>query len=399
MSTKKNTKKKSVKVSKKKKDEEEKEVKIEVPKKRHIKPAQYSICKVGMEVYETDEENFEPYVSSFNQAEGVSVKSKDTGESEESTGSEQDVESDSGEEEENVGYELHKGEIIGTHYVNAIKSMSYETDYKEMTSAGTVKLDTVDLEKFYKGVRLQLLSEWEKSLTSLKWEDLQQGVLGFITEQTFSDNNVEIKVSGITKLLEEKGKFDFKQMKRSEILRELILIAGLKPFINVEGLDDDVTSFSNLSSDNKEGSSSSLAGGQGAEIDSLVKQWVGSETNDLEKAKKVHYGLRDYGIRYRKYYNTEYKTPENCLKHARDPGINCGDCAILTTACMLSAGLNAYIVLRCDSEHFFTVIEIGGTKYHSDLTWSEGNLSQREWNSVWEENTCGSKYNDGKSIA
>ena len=115
----------------------------------------------------------------------------------------------------------------------------------------------------------------------------------------------------------------------------------LKPFINVEGLDDDVTSFSNLSSDNKGGSSSSLAGGQGAEIDSLVKQWVGSETNDLEKAKKVHYGLRDYGIRYRKYYNTEYKTPENCLKHARDPGINCGDCAILTTACMLSAGLNA----------------------------------------------------------
>ena len=187
-------------------------------------------------------------------------------------------------------------------------------------------------------------------------------------------------------------------MKRSEILSEIIKTAGLTPVIDVKGLDDDVTSFDNVSSSSKSEENSDLAGGQGAEIDSLVKKWVGSETNELEKAKKVHYGLRDYGIRYRKYYNTEYETAENALKHARDPGINCGDCAILTTACMLSAGLKAYIVLRCDSAHYFTVIEIGGTKYYSDLTWSEGNLSQREWNTVWEDNTCGSKYNDGVHI-
>ena len=101
---------------------------------------------------------------------------------------------------------------------------------------------------------------------------------------------------------------------------------------------------------------------------------------------------KSYGIRYAYYYNSKYHTPQNCLKHANSPGLNCGDTAILTTACMKSAGLNAYIVLRCDSAHFFTVIEISGTKYYSDLTWSEGALSQRAWNDTWQHNKCGNKY-------
>ena len=146
------------------------------------------------------------------------------------------------------------------------------------------------------------------------------------------------------------------------------------------------------------GKNTTLKGGQGEKIDSLVVKWVGNETDPVEKAKKVHYGLMDYGIRYAYYYNTRYYTPENCLDHANDPGLNCGDTAILTTACMLSAGLDAYLVLRCDSEHFFTVIEINGTKYYSDLVWSEGNLSQRPFNETWQNNKCGNKYGDGTRI-
>ena len=46
---------------------------------------------------------------------------------------------------------------------------------------------------------------------------------------------------------------------------------------------------------------------------------------------------------------------------------------------MLAAGLNAYIVHRShENGHFWTVIEIGGTKYVSDQT-GDGS----EWNTVW----------------
>lgn len=383
---------------KKEADKKNEVAKIEVPKTRHIAPPQYCMCKVGTEIYITDEENYKPYVSSFNQAVVGATASDDE---EKKEGDEEEEEEEEAQEEEeeddedNPGYTLHMGEIIGTHYVNQISSMGFESDYKEMTFAGSLKLDNVDLTKSYKGVRLQLLSEWEKPQTNIKWEDLTQGVLGFITEQRFSDNNVEIKVSGMTKTMEQKVKFEFKQMKRSEILREIILTAGLKPMINVEGLDDDVTDFSNLSSSGSSDSGSGDTPGIGnAEIDDLVKKWCKGKSNDLDKAQAVHAGLRDdVGIWYAYYYNSKYHTPENCLKHHKDPGLNCGDTAILTTACMKSAGLNAYIVLRCDSAHYFTVIEISGTKYYSDLTWSEGARSQRAWNDTWEHNKCGNKYN------
>ena len=368
--------------------------------KIYTRPKQYSLSRVGLEIYETDEENFEPYISSGLVSATKSTSSKSTTTSEDSEDTEAvDTTVEEDTEEDDKGFKLHQGEIKTKFlYANNITSTSHEQDYKEMANNGSLKMDKVNKRHAYKGVRLCMKKEWEETGKKLKWDDLPETLLGFITEQTYREEGVELKISGMSTLLDQKFKFKFSNMKRSEILSEIIKTAGLTPVIDVKGLDDDVTSFDNVSSSSKSEENSDLAGGQGAEIDSLVKKWVGSETNELEKAKKVHYGLRDYGIRYRKYYNTEYETAENALKHARDPGINCGDCAILTTACMLSAGLKAYIVLRCDSAHYFTVIEIGGTKYYSDLTWSEGNLSQREWNTVWEDNTCGSKYNDGVHI-
>ena len=114
----------------------------------------------------------------------------------------------------------------------------------------------------------------------------------------------------------------------------------------------------------------------------------------MEKAKAIHEGLRDeVGIYYRKYYNFNYNSAEECLQHHQNPGLNCGDTAQLTVACMKSGGLNANIYFRCDHLHFFTVIEIGGTKYYSDLVWSEGAKSQRPWNETWQNNKCGTPYN------
>ena len=374
-------------IKKKSKEEKQKEketyeqthAKIEKPSVRHIITPQYSLCVVGMEVYETDEENYEPYVSSFNSAS--QTKTSESSESSEgSDSSESSESSDSSESEEgSKGYILHMGEIFGTHDRNDIQSMSFESDYKEMTSSGSIKLQSVDLKIFYKGVRLKLLSEWALNNTNLNWEDLKESILGFITEQTFSDNLVDIKVSGMTTVLEEKAKFDFKGMKRSEILREVILTAGLKPFINVDGLDDDVTNFSNLSSDKSsddKSSSSELAGGEGEEIDSLVKKIVGSETDELKKCKLIHDWLKS-NVKYEYYECTRYNSPEKCLKNKGS--LNCADTARLTRAMMASAGLKCYVVHRTyDGGHFWTVIEIGGKKYASDQTGSGS-----EFNTVW----------------
>ena len=80
------------------------------------------------------------------------------------------------------------------------------------------------------------------------------------------------------------------------------------------------------------------------------------------------------------------------LQHCQNPGLNCGDTAHLTMECMKQGGLNAHIELRCDSAHFFCVIEISGQKYYSDLTADSGQKSQRPWNEVWQGNTCGNPY-------
>lgn len=133
-------------------------------------------------------------------------------------------------------------------------------------------------------------------------------------------------------------------------------------------------------------------------IGELVAQWIQGKTNDLDKAQAIHDGLKAYGIKYIRYCNFKYATPDECLQHCKNPGLNCGDTAHLTVECMHQGGLNAYIQLRCDNQHFFTVIDIGGQKYYSDLTADEGQGTNRAWNEVWQQNTCGSKYSDGSDI-
>lgn len=128
-----------------------------------------------------------------------------------------------------------------------------------------------------------------------------------------------------------------------------------------------------------------LKGGEGTLIDGLVKKWVGNATRDIQKAILVHDALVNSGIYYKQYNNSIYKTPEACWNHRRS-GLNCGDTAILTTSCMRSAGLNAWIALRCDAAHFFTVVKIGKYEYYSDITDGDGRAGRRAWNTVWQGN-------------
>lgn len=316
----------------------------------YTQPKQYSVSRVGLEVYKTDEKNHEVYISTGVVTEETDAESTD---------------------ETANDFPLHQGSIKEIYYYNNIFTTEYESDYKDMSESASVKIQSINKKRFYKGVRVCLRKEWEAPGTTLDWEELDKILTGFITEQTFTETATDVKLSGMTKLLEQKFKFDFKQMKRSKILEEIIKTAGLTPVINVKGLDDDVTDFTNLSGD-----SSTTTGGEGEEIDSLVRKIVGNETDQLRRAKLVHKWLQD-NVRYSGYECTHHNTPEECLKHKG--ALNCADTARLTRSMMASAGLTCYVVHRSHTNgHFWTLININGKIYASDQTGSGS-----PWNTIW----------------
>ena len=348
---------------------------------------QYSISRTLLEVYKTDEENWEPYVPNG----GESEEEEETTE-EETSEEETEEEEEEEEEEDSEGFKLHQGEILETYYYGRFLELGTEHDYEDISNSGSIKLpETIDLDRFYKGVRLCLRKTWEAEGEQTKLEDLTEVLKAFITEESFTQSGMSLSLSGMSKLLEQNYKFSFTQMKRSEIIKEVIKTAGLKPVINVEGLQDDVIDYTNISKSN-DGEEAGDGVSAGATVDELVKNAIKGKKGALEKAKAIHEALKSHGIVYRYYYNFEFANAEECFKNALSPGLNCGDTAQLTTAAMKSGGLDAHIELRCDSAHFFTVITIGGTKYYSDLTGSEGARSTRAWNDVWEGNKCGNPY-------
>lgn len=326
--------------------------------KVYSKPKQGSVCRTGLTVYRTDEANFQPYVSS---------------------GVVQNTTNSSDGDSDKLGFTYHQGSILDSYYYANLNSTSHEYDYSDMSDGATVKVEKVDKKRYYKGVKVSLLKEWEAPGKQVTWDDLKPVINGFLTEQTFGEDGVEIKVNGYSKLLDQKYIFDFSNMKRSKILEEIIKTAGLTPIINTKGLDDDVTSFTNKS---ESGSSSSSSGGEGETIDNLVKKIIGNETDDLKKAKLIHKWLVE-NLTYSGYSCSKYQTADDCLKHKK--ALNCADTSRLTRAMMSSAGLNAEVVHG--PNHFWTIVTINGKEYASDAT-----SSSRGFNEVW-KNLSYSKKN------
>lgn len=275
--------------------------------------------------------------------------------------------------EESSKFTLLNGEVNQIDYIGELYSDSYEQDYSDISSNATISLPMDYYSTLFKGKKIAL----KKGISPKKWDDMETAVLGFVTEISYSKDKIDIKINGMDKLLDQEKKFSFKNTKRSKIVKKIIEAAGLKAKVNVKGLKDDVTDFTNISSSGEEsGSSSGLAGGEGQEIDSLVQEIVGSETDDLKKCKLVHGWLKS-NVKYSYYECSKYDSPEKCLKNKG--ALNCADTARLTRAMMASAGLNCYVVHRTyDGGHFWVIIEIGGKKYASDQTGSGS-----AFNTVW----------------
>lgn len=259
------------------------------------------------------------------------------------------------DEEDKEGLVLQNGTITEINYFDEMFSNSFDYDYEDISSNGSVKLPSVDDTIFYKGKKILLKKEWNPQ----KWEDLKNCLLGFITEQKYSEDGVEIKISGMSKLLDQKKEFSFTKTKRSKILKNIIESAGLKANINTNGLKDEKINYRNVSS-----SGTSFSGSE--QVNSLVQRAVGNETDDYKKMELINKEVNNV-LTYSNYPCSKCSTPEEVLSKKK---VNCADTSLLECACMKAANLNATVVHGCN--HFWTVVTINGKEYACDATNSRG---------------------------
>ena len=93
----------------------------------------YAIPRYLLEVYKTDEENFEPYTpkTSNDDSSDKDKKKKE----EEKTEEEDEVEEEEVEENEE-GFTLHQGEIQEIYYYPNLHTLSWDHDYEELSNNG-----------------------------------------------------------------------------------------------------------------------------------------------------------------------------------------------------------------------------------------------------------------------
>lgn len=275
-----------------------------------------------------------------------------------------------------TNYKLKNGEVTQIDYIGELFSDNFEQDYSDISSNATIVMPISYYKIVHKGKKVAL----KKGVDVKKWDDMGTAITGFINEITLSRDQMEIKINGMDKLLEQEKKFTFKKTKMSKIIKKIIESSGLKAKIDVTGLKDHVIDFTNVSSsgdkESSSGSSSGLAGGEGKTIDDLVKKIVGSETNELKKCELVHQWLKE-NVQYSSYECSNYGSAEECLNNCGH--LNCADTARLTRAMMSSAGLDAWVVHRSSNNgHFWTLIKIDGKIYASDQTGSGS-----DFNTIW----------------
>lgn len=317
-----------------KKKNSNKKTKVKVTKKSPITIPQDSLSHSGVEIYKTKDKNKE----------------------------------NKGKDEEKEGFVLQNGTITEKAFFDEIVSDSFEHDYEDISSNGSVSFVSVDESRFYKGKKIWL----KKAYSPTEWKHLKSCLLGFITEQSYSEEGVEVKISGMSKLLDQEKHFTYKNTKISKILKDIITSAGLKAKIDTTGLKDRKIDYTNVSSSGSS-SSSNLSN---TELDSVVQEIIGDETDDYQKLVKLHsWGRKN--IKYSSYECSNYGCdPVKAYKNRTH--LNCGDTSVLMQALYTIAGLTAWIIHG--DYHFWVIVEIGSKKYASDCT------GDRSLNNVWSGN-------------
>ena len=340
----------------------------------YSRPAQESESITLLEVYKTDEENWEQYIPNMGMEEE---------EEKEPTDEEEETEEEETEETDTQGFSLHQGEIIEIYYYGDFKELNFESDYTDINLNGSLKFGEIkDLTRFYKGVRLLLCKKMAAPNEEVTADDLSNVLLGFITEQSFNESGMDLTISGITKLLEQNYQFDFTQMKRSKILEEMIKTAGLKPAVDPTGLQDDVIDYSNISK-SEDGDDSASGDASGApNISAMVKQAIKGKKGARAKAEAIYSAMVNH-LTYAYYAcSTVPHTNEGADQAWKKAAVNCADSAIIGRVAYTAGGLKA----RCvhGPNHFWVEVNIDGNWVASDVTGAEGNHCVRSLGQVWD---------------
>lgn len=270
--------------------------------------------------------------------------------------------------EEKSNFPLLNGEVNQIDYIGEVYSDSYEHDYSDISSNASISLPMDYYSTLFKGKKIAL----KKGINPSKWKDMETAVLGFVTEISYSKDKIDIKINGMDKLLEQEKKFRFSKTKRSKIVKKIIEASGLKAKVDVTGLKDDVTDFTNISSSSD---NSSSAGGidTSTDLGKLCAKIVGDETDPKKRLDKLHQWGQD-NITYDGYECSRYGcNPDKCYQNRGH--LNCGDTAVLMHKLYTLADLDCYIIHG--NYHFWNIITINGKKYASDCS---GNHSL---NQVW----------------
>lgn len=348
-------------------------------KELFLRPSTYSIPRVLFEAYMTDEESFEPYIpmSSYTNEEETD---EDTEEEEEE---EEETDTDTEEEETDTsGFKLHQGEILETYYYQGIQETNWENNYEDIDDNGSIKLvEIFDLDRLYKGVRCLITAENENYGKTLTRDTMEEVLLGFITEETFNEAGMELSISGMTKLLEEEYQFNFTQMKRSDIIAEVIKTAGLKAEVDPTGLNDEVIDYTNVSkssSSDSDDDDSVYSGDVPADVAELAKKICKGKSGCMAKIKAI-WAWEVANVHYSRYNNspTNNWDPSKILQNRSH--INCCDTACLTVHLLRAVGVKANYVYN--SAHCWCVAYCNGNKIYMDKT-SEYRSLGEVWNGM-----------------
>lgn len=286
----------------------------------------------------------------------------------------------SSEVDSTSNFTLQTGEIQQIDYIGEFFSDSFEQDYTSISANANISVPIEFLKYFFKGKRV-CLKKGIQTTDDFDWEEMGTALLGFVTEITYNRDKVDVRLSGMDKLLEEEAQFEFTQTKRSEIVKQIIEASGLKAEVDVTGLIDDVIDFSTGSSSD-EGSGDSTGS---ASIDETVEKAIKGKKDPLEKAKAVDKAFKNHVI-YSYYFDCHHSDLDEAWDDAH---LNCADGANVLCAMFIKAKLKAVIVHV--PSHYIVKLTINGKTYYTDNAASDGQHTTRAFGEVWRGNTNGSE--------
>lgn len=367
------------------KQEIEEEIPDDTPDSNFSKIENGSYNLPVIEIYKNDFENYEPYVPKSGETEEKEKDKEEEEKKEEEEETEEEEEEDTDETEEKP-FDWQLGEILETYYYNKFSSIDYEQDYTEISSSASINMPMqVDLLRFWKGVQGKLFCGWFKLNQKVEMEDIPLINAIFIEDLTFKEEGTDLSLKGGDVLLEEKYEFDFHQMKRSAILKEMIKTAGLEPAVDATGLIDDVIDYTNV----KSSDSSSGDDTDAPDIETMVKNAIKGKKGDREKAEAIYSAMVNH-ITYSYYSCTKYPNPNDAWKAG---AINCADSANVGCVAYKKGGLSAQVVHG--PNHFWCEVQINGSTVASDVTGAEGSHCVRSLGEVWDglskDSDCGDR--------